>query len=108
MKKYKLLLTHYYTKCDVNGNIYHAVAVESFRTGKAFTVSTPSLSNVESILRKAFGGWEESRAITREVPTGSARLSSLPEREHLNPCHFDQGWKQALNGIGFRLPKANS
>jgi hypothetical protein len=109
--KYKLILTHHYTKRDVYGNVCHAVRVENIKNGKSFTASTPSLGNVEHILCDAFGGWDESRAVIVDTCTGSARSSSLPEGLHLNPCSFEDGkpyklsWRKELNKIGFRLPK---
>ena len=111
--KIKLHLTHYFTKRDLYGNVYHAVEVRNLRTGKSFMVSTPSLGNIKSILYDAFGGWENSQHIVSESPTGSARVKSLPDANHdLNPCSFKDGkpysgsWKKELNKIGFRLPRA--
>lgn len=107
----KLHLAHHFTKRDIYGNVYHAVRIENIKNGKSFTVSTPSLSNVTSILYDAFGDWENCGYIVSERPTGSARISSLPEASHeLNPCRFEDGkpykgsWKKELNAIGFRLP----
>ena len=111
----KLILTHYFTKRDLYGNVYHAVQVENVKNGKSFIVSTPSLSNFTHILYDAFGGWENCRYIVSEKPTGSARSSSLPAcRGYLNPCRFQDGkpykgsWKKELNKIGFRLPKTQT
>ena len=112
MTNTKLHLTHHFTKRDIYGNVYHVVTVASIRTGKSFTVSTPSLGNITSILCDAFGGWDKCRYIVSESPTGSARYSSLPEASNdLNPCSFKDGapyegsWRKELNKIGFRLPR---
>ena len=114
--KIKIHLTHYYTKRDVYGNVYHAVEIQNLANGKSFKVHTPSLGNVTGIIYDAFGGdCEKCRSITSEVCTGSARTNSLPEaRQDLNPCSFEDGgpykgsWKKELNKIGFRLPRAKS
>ena len=110
--KIKLHLTHHFTKRCMYGNVYHVVTIQSIRTGKSFSVSTPSLGNVTGILRDAFGGWDKAGYIVSEAPTGSARHSSLPDSSHdLNPCSFEDGspykgsWKKELTKIGFRLPK---
>jgi hypothetical protein len=107
----KIHLTHHFTKPDLYGNTYHAVTIQNLRTGRSFTVSTPSLGNVTHILYDAFGGWENCRYIVSERPTGSSRIKSLPDASHdLNPCRFEDGkpykgsWKKELNKIGFRLP----
>ena len=108
----KLHLTHFYTKRCVYGNVYHAVCVESLRTGKSFIVHTPSLGNVTGILCDAFGGWDKVGYIVSEAPTGSARSSSLPDATvDLNPCSYgNQGpykasWRKELTRLGFRLPR---
>ena len=107
----KAILSHHFTKRDTYGNVYHAVTIESIRTGRSFTVHTPSLSNVTHILHDAFGGWDKIPYHVSECPTGSARSSSLPPATcDLNPCSFRDGapykgsWKKELNKIGFRLP----
>jgi hypothetical protein len=94
------------------GNVYHAVRINNIKNGESFTVETPSLGNVTGILCDAFDGWENCQYIVSEAPTGSARVSSLPERIYdLNPCGFEDrkpyagSWKKELNKIGFRLPK---
>ena len=109
--KIKLHLTHHFTKPCMYGNVYHVVTIQSIRTGKSFSVSTPSLGNVTGILRDAFGSWDNMGYIVSECPTGSARHSSLPDASHdLSPCSFEDGkpykgsWKKELNEIGFRLP----
>jgi hypothetical protein len=111
--KIKLHLTHHFTKRCMYGNVYHVVTIENIRTGKSFSVSTPSLSNVTGILCDAFGGWDKAGYIVSECPTGSARFSSLPSASgDLNPCAFEAGkpykgsWRKELNAIGFRLPKS--
>ena len=107
-----MLLTHHFTKRCTYGNVYHVVNIQNIRTGKSFSVSTPSLENVTGILYDAFGGWDNMGHIVSESPTGSARMSSLPDaQEDLSPCRFEDGkpykgsWKKELNKIGFRLPK---
>jgi hypothetical protein len=111
----KILLAHHFTKRDIYGNVYHVMEIENLKNGKSFMVSTPSLSNVTHILFDAFGSWENCRYIVSERPTGSARLSSLPNAMNvLNPCRFEDGkpykgsWKKELNKIGFRLPKTQT
>jgi len=111
-KKIKLHLIHHFTKRCMYGNVYHVVTIENVRTGKFFTVSTPSLSNVTHILYDAFGGWENCGYIVSERPTGSARISSLPDAIcDLNPCSFENrgpykaSWRKELSKIGFKLPK---
>lgn len=110
--KIKLHLTHHFTKRCTYGNVYHVVTIQSIRTGKSFTISTPSLGNVTAILYDAFGGWDKCGYIVSEAPTGSARLSSLPDASRdLNPCSFKDGkpykgsWRKELTKIGFHLPK---
>lgn len=107
MRTTKTLLTHTYTKRDINGNVYHAVQVENIKNGKSFTVHAPSLGNVGGILNTAFGGWDKAGIRSISNCTGSARLSSLPDENvpHLNPCKFTSDWKRELNKIGFRLPR---
>jgi len=106
MRNTKTLLTHTYTKRDIYGNIYHAVEIENLKNGKSFTVHAPSLSNVEGILNKAFGGWDKAGLRSVSTCTASARLSSLPDETVpcMNKCQFTDGWKRELNKIGFRLP----
>ena len=111
--KTKTILEHIYTKCDLYGNVYHSVRIENVRTGKSFTVHTPSLGNVRGILHDAFGDWNAAGLREFSRCTDSARTSSLPEEtaNGLNPCSFEDGkpykgsWKRELNRIGFRLPK---
>lgn len=105
-----MILTHHFTKRCTYGNVYHAVTIENIRTGKSFTVSTPSLSNVTHILYDAFGGWENMGHIVSEAPTGSARFSSLPKSKHnLNPCSFKDGkpykgsWKKRIECNRFQV-----
>jgi len=107
MRNSKTLLTHTYTKRDIYGNVYHAIKIENIRNGKSFTVHAPSLSNVEGILHKAFGGWDKAGIRSFSTCTGSARLSSLPDETvpHMNGCQFTDDWKRELNKIGFRLPR---
>ena len=104
--KYKALLHESYTKRDMYGNVYHTIKVTNPITGKSFTVETPSSSNVDSILSDAFklksGRYPH---YFTSACTNSARLSSLPDHIYLNQCHFDDGWKKALNNIGYRIPK---
>lgn len=107
MNTTKTLLTHTYTKRNWNYIVYHAVQVENLRNGKSFTVHAPCLSNVEGILREAFGGWDKAGMRSVSTCTGSARLSSLPEQTvpYMNKCQFTDDWKRELNKIGFRLPR---
>jgi len=115
----KLILTHHYTNRCIYGNVYHAITVENIRNGKRFTVHTPSLENVQGILRDAFGGWDKCESVIVPAPTGSARSSSLPEETvdgFLDQCHFSDekhpvyngSWRKELNKIGFRLPRAKA
>lgn len=103
----KTLLTHTYTKRCINGNVYHAVQIENLRNGKSFTVHAPCLSNVEGILKEAFGGWDKAGIRSVSICTGSARLLSLPWQTvpYMNECQFTDDWKRELNKIGFRLPR---
>ncbi len=101
--KYKALLHHTWTKRDMYGNVYHTVRVTNPKNGKSFTTKTPSMSNVESILYTAFPPMSGYPYYATNECTGSARLSSLPEHIYLSQCHFDDGWKKALNKIGYRL-----
>ena len=112
-KNVKLHLQHYFTNPDIYGNIYHTVRISNIKNGKGFLVEVPCLSNVTGILCEAFGGWENCQYIVSEVPTKSARYSSLPKDRllNLNPCGFEDikpykgSWKRELNKIGFRLPR---
>ena len=116
MKPIKIHLTHFFTKRDIYGNVYHVVEIQNLANGKSFKVRTPSLSNITSILYDAFGGgWDNCRYIVSERCTDSARISSLPDAlGDLNPCSFEDSapykgsWKKELNKIGFRLPKAKA
>lgn len=103
---YKALLHEYYTKRDINGNVYHVVKVTNPKTEKSFLTETPHISNVNHILYDAFPAVSKSGRYPfycTESCTGSARLSSLPNHIYLNQCHFDEGWKKALNSIGYKF-----
>lgn len=105
--KTKTLLTHTHTKRDTYGNVYHAVQIENLRNGKTFTVHAPSLSNVERILKQAFGGWDKAGIRSISTCTGSVRILSLPWQTvpYVDECQFTDDWKRELNKIGFRLPR---
>jgi len=102
---YKALLHETWTKRDMSGNVYHAVRITNPKNEKSFTVETPSLGNVESILYDAFkfksGRYPYYRT---DRCTDSSRLSSLPDRIYLNQCHLDDKWKTELRKIGYRIP----
>jgi hypothetical protein len=95
----------------MHGNVYHTIKVTNPKNRQSFTVETPSSSNVDSILYDAFSRDSRSGAYPfyfTSACTGSARLSSLPSHIYLNQCHFDDGWKKALNSIGYRIPKTDT
>lgn len=100
--KVKIHVQHTYTKRDTYGNVYHAVKVTNVKNGNSFTADAVSLSNVTSILGRAFGAYTSDFAIISEECTGSARTSSLPKSEYLDQCRYKNDWKKALNAVGLR------
>ena len=99
----KIILEHHFTKMDVDGNVYRSVRVTSTRTGKSFATETPSKSNAIYDILYAFGP-EVPSVYVVDVPTGSARISSLPYAG--DACvSGDDGWEGALRGIGFKFKR---
>lgn len=97
----KLLINHYYTKRCTYGNVYHVCQIKNLRTNKSFSVSTPSIGNVEHILRDA--GFSFENIESTDICTNSARTSSLPNSEYFNSCQYTKEWAKALRSIGFKV-----
>jgi len=100
--KIKAIITHTHTKPDMYGNTYHTATVTNPANGKQFVTDTPSSSNARGIMFKIF----EYDMFEVQVPTGSARINSLPTVTHrTESCQLGQGWKKALRSIGYRISK---
>ena len=109
MTAIKVIVIMHYTKRDVYGNVYRAAEIVNPKTGKRLVVCTPHASNIRHILYNAGILNNDGRTLfEREICTNKVALSSLPEGEYLNECHYDKAWKKALNALGYiRLNKPN-
>ncbi len=57
----KIIMEHYATRFDQNGNRYHKTKITNTQTGNSLTFSTPHPSNSEALLFNALDGlnWRE-------------------------------------------------
>lgn len=97
----KIILEETRTNRGISGNVYHTVKIINVKNNKYFTVSTPSLSNVDGILKRFMNlQWDNIYSVV--TYTNSARLSSLPTSLRLDCCRVTPEWKKELNKIGLR------
>ena len=99
----KIILEHHFTARDVYGNVYHAARVVNARTGKGFVTRTSSKSNAIYDISRCFAGAGPTIHIA-DIPTGSARNSSLPAPTG-GSVRGVGGWRKALRGVGFRFKR---
>lgn len=98
----KIILVETRTNRDINGNVYITIKIINIKNNKSFIVSTPSLSNVESILKSGINlQWDEIYSVV--TYTNSTKMNSLPRALNLNCCQLTTEWKKEINKIGLRL-----
>jgi len=100
MSKIKAIVLITETKPDVYGGTYRTATITNPKNGKSFTTHAVGEGNIRCILWGAFG--HDVKFMVNYSYTNSTRLSSLPESISLNDSSFDEGWKKALNGIGYK------